>query len=381
LKTTIGDNLAASHSQVFQIILEAKLTGTISGEYDKDTLNLNSVAQLKKLLFDDFKIIPSQIKTTPKGNVSLDKEALQYIDHPIAKAIIEYKKYYKLQTAFINSLPGHIVKNRIHAEYNATGTVTGRFSVSNPNMQQVPAHTDLGKQLRNCFIAGRGKKFVVADYSAMELRVLAHYSRDKTLLDAFKNNKDPHLMTAKKIFNKDVDKKSEERQIAKMVNFGVVYGISSMGLQRRLRALGINKTEGECQHFINLYFQSHPGVKNFLDEVRHVIINRGYVKTLYGRRRRLDGRSGREIRQAGNFVIQGSSADLIKQAMIDIHAELPANARIVAMIHDELVVECKEKDAEKVKDIIKRCMETPKKKLFVPITVDEHIVDRWGDSK
>ncbi len=374
-KLALG-KLEEARKEVFKLILAEKLIGEIN--FDVSELNLNSSQQIGQLLYEGFNLsIP---KVTKKMKPSTDKEALVALNHPVADALLQYKEYQKLLSGFLNKLPDHIINGRIHPEYNATGTVTGRFSVSNPNCQQVPQHTDLGKQLRNCFVAEKGHKLVVADYAQMELRVLAHYSKDPTLLETFRKGEDPHTNTAKKIFQTEEPTK-DQRSIAKMVNFGVVYGITGPGLYRRLKALGIAVQPKDCDAFIAQYFTSHPGVQDFLDKVKHLIQNRGWVKTLYGRRRRVTAKTFREIRQACNFVIQGCSADLIKQAMVTTYPLLPVGAKIIAMIHDELIVECLTKDAVRVRETLVDAMSNSIKKLLVPLEVDAHIVRRWGDAK
>jgi DNA polymerase I-like protein with 3'-5' exonuclease and polymerase domains len=261
---------------------------------------------------------------------------------------------------------------------------------STPNVQQVPLHSEIGKQLRECFVAPAGRKLVVADYSQMELRVLAHYSQDPTLLHAFKTDEDLHVKTAAKMFGKKAVKVSEdpdgvtddERFIAKMINFGIVYGLTAVGLFNRLQAEGKTYiTLTQCEEFIRLYFETYPGVARFLTKVKRLIETQHYVRTIYGRRRRLQGRFDREIRQAQNFVIQGSAADLCKQAMVYIHNELPADCYIIAMIHDELLVECPDELAETCQEIVVRNMKRVPYNFRVPIKIDAHVAQSWGLAK
>lgn len=379
----------------FVLLERARTLGVLldmAGDFEFEP---NSVKQCGELLYDELGLQCQ--KKTKGGKRSVDSEALSYLDHPIADAILEYREYQKMATAFTEKYPTYIEEDgRIHAEFNPLGAkATGRWSCKNPNLQQVPSRGgELAKRLRNCFVAAPGHKLIVADYSQMELRVLAHYSEDPILLAAYNSADEPdlHIRTASLIFNKpESDVEKNERGISKTANFAISYGITPIGLFKRLKALGIDVTLQECIDFIDKWFGTFKGVKAFLERVERVIKRRGYVMSLYGRRRRVRGRTPREIRQAQNFIIQSSAADLCKQALVDVYLSLPETGRfnallgdgINAMIHDELIVECRDDRAEQVRDLVVEMMtRTPDfVKFKVPIKVDAHIVDRWGDAK
>ncbi len=256
-------------------------------------------------------------KQTAKGARSVDSESLKEIAHPLAVKILEYRSIDKLANTFIKVLPKFADENgRIYPEFKPLGAATGRFSCADPNVQQIPNKSELGKAVRRAFICEPGNKLIVADFSQMELRVLAHYSQDETLLNAYCTGEevDLHTITAQKMFGKeDVSKEDvskDERSIAKMINFSIAYGITPVGLYRRLTATGIATTPADCKRYIDEYFKTYKGVDKFLKNVKSRIQERGYVKNLFGRRRRLSGASAREIRQAQNFIIQATSARL-----------------------------------------------------------------------
>jgi DNA polymerase I-like protein with 3'-5' exonuclease and polymerase domains len=322
-------------------------------------------------------------KQTAKGARSVNVESLKEITHPIAVKILEYRSIDKLANTFIKVLPKFADENgRIHPEFKPLGAATGRFSCASPNVQQIPGRSELGKAVRRAFICEEGNKLIVADFSQMELRVLAHYSQDETLLNAYCNGEetDLHTITAQKMFNKE-DVNKDERSIAKMINFGIAYGIGYAGLYRRLTATGIDTTPKECKRYINDYFKTYKGVKSFLTRVEKTIRTRGYVKSLFGRRRRLNGNSSGEIRQAQNFIIQATSADLVKRAMVALDSKLPEDAQLISMVHDELIIECRADHAEQVLGIVVDVMQDTPEGFTVPMPVDAKIVDCWADAK
>jgi DNA polymerase-1 len=322
-------------------------------------------------------------KETPNGARSVDIESLNEIAHPVAVKLAEYRKIDKLANTFIKVLPKHAdAQGRIHPEFKPLGAVTGRFSAADPNVQQIPKKSELGKAIRRAFICEPGNKLICADFSQMELRVLAHYSQDETLLNAYCNGAetDLHTLTAQKMFNKE-DVSKDERGIAKMINFSIAYGITDVGLYRRLTAIGIDTTPKDCKRYIADYFKTYTGVKSFLTKVDKTIRTRGYVKNLFGRRRRLKGNNAKEIRQAQNFIIQATSADLVKRAMVALAAKLPEGAHLISMIHDELIIECLSVHAEAVLGIVLEVMQDTPEGFTVPMTVDAKIVDCWADAK
>lgn len=376
---SLGEFVTQEHTKTLAKVLD------LAGDFDFDP---NSTKQVGNLLYDELGI--DCPKYTKKGQRSTDREALSQIEHPMAEAILDYREYEKMASTYTLKWPTLIEADGcIHPEFNQLGAKpTGRFSCSNPNIQQSPspARSELGRRLRNCFIAGPGRKLVVADYSQMELRVLAHYSEDPLLLEAYNSTGDIdlHYRTASLVFNKpESDVTKGERGIAKTANFAISYGITALGLYKRLKALGIQTTLPECVDFVAKYFKTYRGVKAFLERVERTVKRRGYVMSLYGRRRRVKGKTPREIRQAQNFIIQSSAAELCKQAMVDVHAQVPDGDFIQAMIHDELIVNCEESHAEAVRDlVIEQMSRTPDWVDFkVPIKADVHIVDRWGDAK
>jgi DNA polymerase-1 len=342
---------------------------------------LNKPLSVGAVLFD--KLGLKCPKQTAKGARSVDSESLKEIAHPLAVKILEYRSIDKLANTFIKVLPKFADANgRIHPEFKPLGAATGRFSCADPNVQQIPNKSELGKAVRRAFICEDGNKLIVADFSQMELRVLAHYSQDESLLKAYRNGgeTDLHTITAQKIFGKsDVDK--NERGIAKLVNFGISYGITDVGLYRRLIATGIETTPEECKRYINDYFKTYKGVDKFLKKVKDAIQQRGYVKNLFGRRRRLKGINAREIRQAQNFIIQATSADLVKRAMVALAAKLPEGAQLISMIHDELIIECRGDNAEDVLKMVVEVMQDTPEGFTVPMPVDAKIVDCWADAK
>jgi DNA polymerase-1 len=322
-------------------------------------------------------------KKTDNGQRSVDVEALKEMAHPVAFTLLEFRQIDKLANTFVNVLPKFADNNsRIHPEFKSLGAVTGRFSCCDPNVQQIPSRSELGKRLRGAFIADEDHKLIVADYSQMELRVLAHYSEDPLLLEAYTADEetDLHTLTAQRMF-KQTDVTKEQRAIAKMLNFGIVYGISATGLFRRLHMLGIKVSESECESFIKTYFKTYKEIEDFLKKAERRIKARGYVETLHGRRRRLTGKTKREVRQAQNFMIQATAADIFKHAFIAVHESLPEGARIIAQVHDEIIIECREDIAEDVHALTVEKMQQAPDGFKVPMRVDAKIVDRWSEAK
>lgn len=345
--------------------------------------DLNSPAKTAAILFD--KLGVPQNKNTQGGKRSVDRQALKDVRgyHPAVDAILRFREVDKLASTFVNVLPSFAdAAGRIHPEFKSLGAKTGRFSCAGPNVQQIPARSELGKQLRKAFIPAEGHKLVVADYSQMELRVLAYYSKDASLVAAYTSDDDIdlHTLTASKMFKKD-DVTKQERTIAKMINFGIAYGITAKGLFNRLRPEGHDVTEAECERFIKDYFDSYPGVRQFLNRVEKRIQANGFVRNIFGRRRRLKGCTPRELRQAQNFVIQATAADIAKEAMVRLSKALPEGARLIAMVHDEFIVECPEEMAEQVKALMVAVMTKTPKGFSIPLGVDAHIGDSWADAK
>jgi DNA polymerase-1 len=359
--------------------LQAQVFEAAGCEFD-----ISSTRKTAAVLYD--KLGLKCTKKTANGHRSVDHETLESIrgSHPIIEVLLRYRELDKLASTFLKVLPKYADKGgRIHPEYKPLGAVSGRMTCTNPNVQQIPSRTELGKRLRRAFIAEEGHKLVVADFNQMELRVLAHFSEDPLLLNAYAGaGTDLHALTASKMFRRPVDEVTKaQRAIAKMINFGIAYGVTAPGLSSRLRPLGVEVSETQCETFIADYFNTYPGVSRFLDLARRAAQARGYVKSLMGRRRRLQAVDARESRQVQNHIVQGTAADLAKDAMIRLHNALPAGARLVGMIHDEFIVECREKDADAVTALMKVTMQQTPADFKVPLLVDVHVSDNWGDAK
>ena len=370
--------------------VSARIEGLINEihELADEDFNVDSPKQLSEILFEKLGL-PILKKT--KTGASTDQEVLEQLAamHELPRKIIENRHLVKLKGTYLDALPKLInpETGRIHASFNQVVAATGRLSSSNPNLQNIPIRTPEGERIRRAFIPGEpGWKLVCADYSQIELRVLAHFSGDVAMQKAFADGIDIHRAVAAEVFGiapEDVD--SNQRRMAKGVNFGVIYGQSSFGLST---ALGISRDEATA--FIDSYFERYSGVAAFMEATLDECRETGFAKTILGRRRAITGiRSTRKgqlnmpERTAVNTVIQGSAADLIKTAMINIHRTLKAEnhpANMLLQIHDELVFETPESEAESLKQLVKTGMETAFT-LDVPLTVDIAIGDNWLDAK
>lgn len=358
--------------------------------YEKagEEFNLQSPKQLEYILFEKLKI--NSTKKTKTGAHSTDEEVLKYLARSgvkIAEYMLTYRKYSKLKNTYLDVFPTLVHKktNRIHAFFNQTVTATGRLSSSDPNLQNIPARGDEGKDIRNTFIAEKGNVLIAADYSQIELRLLAHFSNDPVLVEAFKNNDDIHRKTAMKIYSVSKEHVTPSmRNTAKIINFSIIYGKTAFGLSKEL-----NISRKEADDFIKGYFSTYSQVKPFCEKVIEDVKSKGYVRTMLGRIRDLSKtiNSSNAVvrneaeRMALNTLIQGSAADMIKVAMIAIHKEFKNHfktAKIVMQVHDELVVEVSEKESDKAMTIMKEIMEHSVK-TNVPITVDIHKGLSWGD--
>ena len=371
-------------SDEYSILLE-KTKSKIYSEAGEE-FNIQSPKQLEYILFDKMGIPPTK-KT--KTGFSTDEEVLTELSqkYKIAEYMLTYRKYAKLKNTYLDVFPTLINEKtgRIHASFNQTVTATGRLSSSEPNLQNIPVRGEEGRDIRNTFIAEKGNLLIAADYSQIELRLLAHFSNDPALVEAFKNNDDIHRKTAMKIYSVSKEHVTASmRNIAKIINFSIIYGKTAFGLSKEL---GIKRKEAE--DFIKGYFSTYSRVKPFCEEVVEEVRNKGYVRTMLGRIRDLSktinssnamARNEAE-RMALNTLIQGSAADMIKVAMIAIHKEFKNHfktAKIVMQVHDELVVEVSEKEADKAMTIMKEIMEHSVK-ANVPITVDIHKGNSWGE--
>lgn len=352
-----------------------------------ERFNINSSKQLGKILFERLNLPP--IKKTKTG-YSTDEEVLQALSliRPSLTKILEYRRLFKLETSYIKPLPGLINPRtgRIHTSFNQTVTATGRLSSSQPNLQNIPIRNKLGERLRKAFLAERGYLFISADYSQIELRLLAHLSGDINLKGAFLRGEDIHRQTAAEIFQVlPLQVTAEMRRKAKIVNFGILYGISPYGLSRDM---GISQKEAE--EYIQRYFERYRKVKKYINRTLEEARKQRYVTTLMGRKRPLPeilapNKKRREFaeRTAINSPIQGGAADLVKLAMINLHRRLKkdnCHAYIILQIHDELLLEVRENQIETVRKIVKQEMEQVVK-LSVPLIVNTKIGKNWGDMK
>lgn len=352
-----------------------------------EEFNLGSPKQLQAIFFE--KLGMPVIRKTPKGQPSTAEDVLQELalDYPLPKLILEHRGLSKLKSTYTDKLPLMVNQQtgRVHTSYHQAGTATGRLSSSDPNLQNIPVRSEEGRRIRQAFVADKGNKILAADYSQIELRIMAHLSGDKSLLTAFKQGKDIHRATAAEVFDVDLDDvENEQRRAAKAINFGLIYGMSAFGLARQL-----NISRYDAQEYVDLYFERYPGVKKYMDDTRDKAHDQGYVETVFGRRLYLpeiNSRNGQRRqyaeRTAINAPMQGTAADIIKCAMIQLNQSLTAssiNARMIMQVHDELVFEVAEKDLKQLTDLVKKEMEAAAK-LKVPLVVDIGVGDNWDQA-
>jgi DNA polymerase-1 len=355
------------------------------------TFNLNSTQQLSTALFENLGLTPPTRKKTSSGHYSTSASVLEAMEnqHPVINWLLEYREVTKLQSTYVDALPKQInpLTGRVHTSFNQTGTVTGRISSNNPNLQNIPTRTDLGRRVRNGFVAAPGCLLVAVDYSQIELRIVAHMSGDKAMLAAFRAGQDIHATTAAAIYDiplKEVSK--EQRRHAKAINFGLIYGMSPFGLTN---TTGL--TLAEAENFVSAYFEQFPKVKEYLDGLRQSAADTGYVETLLGRRRYFpnlqrqtnNNLRRREEREAINAPIQGTAADIMKLAMIQLPPALldaGLKAQISLQIHDELILECPEAELDETVRTTQTTMENTYP-LSIPLLTDARSGDSWGTLK
>lgn len=386
----------ASSLRVNRDILKEKLEKDLGG------ININSTQQLCKALYGievsrkggkltmtklDGGFVQPKLQTK-SGAPATSDAALEKLDHPIIDRLREYRGVEKLLTTYAEGYQRFIVDGKIYPNFLPTGTVTGRLSCVNPNMMNLPRSATEGWFIRDAFICPEGYDLIVADESQLELRLLAHFSKDAALMEAFLSEGDVHTRTASQIFRKPMDAiTKEERQSSKTINFGIMYG---MGPQKLADSLKI--TESQAKFLLQQYFETYEGVHEWFNTVETYAKRNGYVKTIIGRTRSLPDIWSRDRalysrarRQAVNSVIQGSAADILKVAMVKIRQELKdrgLDATILSQIHDELVVQSLCSQSEEVAEVIKTYMEHPfSKELAVPLIVEPKIVKRWSDGK
>ena len=340
--------------------------------------NLSSPKQLREILFEKLEIKP--LKKTPTGTPSTSEEVLQALaqDYPLPKLILEHRSLSKLKNTYTDKLPKMINQDtgRVHTSYNQAVAITGRLASSDPNLQNIPIRTPEGRKVREAFIASKGSKILSADYSQIELRIMAHLSKDKRLIQAFKNNEDIHRITAAEIFNTSIDAiTNEQRRYAKVINFGLIYGMGPFSLAKNL-----NIERSAAQNYIERYFMQYPSVKKYMEDAKQFARENGFVETHFGRRLwlpEINGTNG--ITRAGaeraaiNGPMQGTAADLIKLAMIEVHnwikKEPNIKGKMIMQVHDELVFEVPNNEVETFKKMIPNLMEKVAS-LSVPLIVD-----------
>jgi len=349
--------------------------------------NLASPKQLGEILFEKLQI--PVLKKTAKGAPSTKEEVLQELalDYPLPKVLLEHRSLAKLKSTYTDKLPTMInpASKRIHTSYHQAGTATGRLSSSDPNLQNIPVRTPEGRRVRQAFIAAPGCKMVAADYSQIELRIMAHLSEDPSLLKAFAEGQDIHRATAAEVFAVPTDQVTADmRRSAKAINFGLIYGMSAFGLARQL-----NIGRKQAAEYIELYFQRYPGVQSYMNNIRHTAAEQGYVETAFGRRLYLpeiNARNGMRRqaaeRTAINAPMQGTAADIIKLAMIHVDDWLQNSdlqSQMIMQVHDELVLEVPESELEAVKQGLNDLMANAAN-LLVPLVVDVGVGDNWDEA-
>lgn len=353
-----------------------------------EPFNLSSTKQLQVVLFEKQGIKPT--KKTPGGAPSTSEEVLAELalDYPLPKVILEHRGLSKLKSTYTDKLPLMInpVSGRVHTSYHQAVTATGRMSSTDPNLQNIPVRNDEGRRIRQAFVAGKGNRIVAADYSQIELRIMAHLSQDKGLLDAFSQGEDIHRATASEVFGVPLSKVTgEQRRSAKAINFGLIYGMSAFGLSRQL-----NIGAGEAKKYMDLYFERYPGVLRYMENTRQLAASNGYVETLDGRRLWLpDIKSSNAIRRkaaeraAINAPMQGTAADIIKRAMIAVDDWLQKQTddavRMIMQVHDELVFEIKAEAVDEASKQIRALMEGSMA-LDVPLLVEVGVGDNWDQA-
>lgn len=387
-----GVSVDEEYLKKLTVLFDKHLWRVSSKIYDLagEGFNINSPRQVGEMLFDKLGLKGKKKRGKNKNSTSAEVLASLAEDYEIARLILEYRKYSKLKSTYTDSLPSLISSKdkRIHTTYNQTVTTTGRLSSSNPNLHNIPIRTEEGNKIRQAFVPTDRENYMIlsADYSQIELRILAHVSGDENLINAFNSGIDVHTITASKVFEVPVEEVTKEmRYKAKAVNFGIVYGQSKYGLAK---SLGIKADEAD--NFINKYFETYPGIKEYMFNMVALVEKQGYVETIFGRRRYLENEINstntmtREFakRAAINQPMQGSASDLIKLAMIDFAKSLKEHnlkSKMIIQVHDELVVEVEKSELEQVKELILKSMELGQP-LKVPLLVDINAGESWKES-
>ena len=383
------------------VLLDKKLLATQSRELEKKMaalekeahelaggpFNLGSPKQLQEILFNQLEL--PVIRKTPKGQPSTAEDVLVELahDYDLPRVIIEYRSVSKLKSTYTDKLPEQVNRGtgRIHTSYHQAVAATGRLSSTDPNLQNIPIRTEEGRRIRKAFVAPEGHVLLAADYSQIELRIMAHLSADQGLLDAFADDQDIHRATAAEVFGATLDAvTADQRRSAKAINFGLMYGMSAFGLAKQL-----DISRGEAQEYVDLYFDRYPGVKQFMDGIRDTAREQGYVETVFGRRLYLpeiNSRNGQRRqyaeRSAINAPMQGTAADIIKRAMLSVDAWLTREeppARMIMQVHDELVFEVAEDALDEVQGRVVECM-SGAAELSVPLKVEAGSGANWDEA-
>jgi len=349
--------------------------------------NIGSPKQLQVVLFEKMEL--PVISKTPKGQPSTAESVLVELahDYPLPKLILEYRSLSKLKSTYTDKLPLQVAEStgRVHTSYQQAVAATGRLSSTDPNLQNIPVRTEEGRRIRQAFIAAPGYKMVAADYSQIELRIMAHLSGDKGLLDAFSKGLDVHSATAAEVFSVSVDEVTkDQRRSAKAINFGLIYGMSAFGLAKQL-----DITRAEAQEYVDLYFQRYPGVKEYMEQTKEKAREDGYVETVFGRRlylHEINAKNGMRRqyaeRTAINAPMQGTAADIIKRAMIELDKEIQTgkfDMRMIMQVHDELIFEIKDSQVDEAIKLVRQKMEGAAE-LSVPLLVDVGIGINWDEA-
>jgi DNA polymerase-1 len=342
------------------------------------------------MLFERLKIAPpDRTQKTSSGFYSTAAGILESMSgaHPVVDQVLEYRELSKLKSTYLDALPLEVNPHtgRVHTSYNQTGSVTGRIASSDPNLQNIPIRTDLGRQVRQAFIADPGNRLISADYSQVELRIVAHIAGDEAMLQAFRLGQDIHAATAAAIYGIPIEAVNrEQRRHAKAINFGLIYGMSAFGLTRTT-----DLTLAEAEDFVGAYFRQFPGVKRYLDGARRQAAEQEYVETLLGRRRYFPGLGSqsnhnirsREEREAINAPIQGTAADIMKLAMLRVQKALVAaglSGRMLLQVHDELVLECPQAEVRPTAAVVQKVMEEAYT-LSIPLATEARSGLNWGE--
>ncbi len=373
--------------QQLDVVTQMEDIKTQAFELAGDPFNLESPKQIQQILFSEEGLGLEPKKKTPKGAPSTNEEALKLLDHPLVDLILSYRTLTKLNSTYLEALPKQIDLHtqRLHTSYHQAVTATGRLSSSHPNLQNIPIRTKQGARIRGAFVAKPGNVIIAADYSQIELRIMAHLSQDTHLLHAFNQDLDVHSATASEVFSVSIDEVTKEhRRRAKAINFGLIYGMSAFGLAKQ-----IDVSRTEAKQYIDAYFDNYPGVLQYMESTKERAKTQGYVETVMGRRLYLPQINAKNkmlqqhaLRTAINAPMQGSSADIIKKAMLDVHAWIGENnpdIKMIMQVHDELVFEVNSEKAQEFSEKIQTLMQDAYQ-LDIPLKVDVGIGASWQEA-